>query len=54
MLRKLEAIMGRTDEQPLKNASTRGAWLRWPHTDKKENIIFFIYKEIQNGTVAKS
>ncbi len=24
------------------------------HTDKKENLIFFIYKEIQNGAVAKS
>jgi hypothetical protein len=24
------------------------------HTDKKENQIFFIYKEIQNGAVAKS
>jgi hypothetical protein len=24
------------------------------HTDKKENIIFLIYKEIQNGAVAKS
>jgi hypothetical protein len=23
------------------------------HTDKKENLIFLIYKEIQNGTVAK-
>jgi hypothetical protein len=25
-----------------------------PHTDKKENQIFLIYKEIQNGAVAKS
>jgi hypothetical protein len=24
------------------------------HTDKKENQIFFIYKEIQSGGVAKS
>ncbi len=24
------------------------------HTDKKENLIFLIYKEIQNGAVAKS
>jgi hypothetical protein len=24
------------------------------HTDKKENQIFLIYKEIHNGTVAKS
>ncbi len=24
------------------------------HTDKKENKIFLIYKEIQNGAVAKS
>ncbi len=24
------------------------------HTDKKENQIFFIYKEIQSGAVAKS
>jgi hypothetical protein len=24
------------------------------HTDKKENKIFFIYKELQNGAVAKS
>jgi hypothetical protein len=24
------------------------------HTDKKENQIFLIYKEIQNGAVAKS
>ncbi len=26
---------------------------RW-YTDKKENKIFLIYKEIQNGAVAKS
>ncbi len=25
-----------------------------PHTDKKENQVFLIYKEIQNGAVAKS
>jgi hypothetical protein len=25
-----------------------------PHTDKKENKIFLIYKEIQMGAVAKS
>jgi hypothetical protein len=25
-----------------------------PHTDKKENLIFLIYKKIQNGAVAKS
>jgi hypothetical protein len=25
-----------------------------PHTDKKENQIFLIYKEIQSGAVAKS
>jgi hypothetical protein len=25
-----------------------------PHTDKKENLIFLIYKEIQSGAVAKS
>ncbi len=24
------------------------------HTDKKENLIFLIYKEIQSGAVAKS
>jgi hypothetical protein len=24
------------------------------YTDKKENLIFLIYKEIQNGAVAKS
>ncbi len=24
------------------------------YTDKKENLIFLIYKEIQNGPVAKS
>jgi hypothetical protein len=24
------------------------------HTDKKENKIFLIYKEIQNGAVSKS
>jgi hypothetical protein len=24
------------------------------HTEKKENQIFFIYEEIQNGAVAKS
>jgi hypothetical protein len=24
------------------------------YTDKKENVIFLIYKEIQNGAVAKS
>jgi hypothetical protein len=29
---------------------------RWraPHTDKKENQIFLIYKEIQSGAVVKS
>jgi hypothetical protein len=27
---------------------------RRSHTDKKENQIFLIYKEIQNGAVAKS
>ncbi len=26
----------------------------WPCTDKKENQIFLIYKEIQSGAVAKS
>jgi hypothetical protein len=26
---------------------------RW-YTDKKENLIFLIYREIQNGAVAKS
>ncbi len=26
----------------------------WVHTDKKENKIFLIYKEIQSGAVAKS
>jgi hypothetical protein len=30
------------------------ASLSWVHTDKKENYIFLIYKEIQNGAVAKS
>jgi hypothetical protein len=25
-----------------------------PHTDKKENKIFLIYREIQSGAVAKS
>ena len=25
-----------------------------PHTDKKEKNIFFIYREIQSGAVAKS
>jgi hypothetical protein len=25
-----------------------------PYTDKKENKMFLIYKEIQNGAVAKS
>jgi hypothetical protein len=25
-----------------------------PHTDKKENQIFLVYQEIQNGAVAKS
>jgi hypothetical protein len=34
---------------------TWSAWERKPgHTDKKENQIFLIYKEIQNGAVAKS
>jgi hypothetical protein len=28
--------------------------LAWLHTDKKENQIFLIYKEIQSGAVAKS
>jgi hypothetical protein len=26
----------------------------YPHTDKKENQIFLIYKDIQSGAVAKS
>ncbi len=26
----------------------------WQYTDKKENLIFLIYKEIQSGAVAKS
>jgi hypothetical protein len=26
----------------------------WPHTDKNENQIFLIVKEIQSGAVAKS
>jgi hypothetical protein len=25
-----------------------------PYTDKKENLIFLIYKEIENGAVAKA
>jgi hypothetical protein len=29
-------------------------WAYGVHTDKKENQIFLIYKEIQNGAVAKS
>jgi len=28
--------------------------LKGQYTDKKENQIFLIYKEIQNGAVAKS
>jgi hypothetical protein len=28
--------------------------LNFPYTDKKESQIFLIYKEIQNGAVAKS
>jgi hypothetical protein len=28
--------------------------VRYLYTDKKENKIFLIYKEIQNGAVAKS
>jgi hypothetical protein len=28
--------------------------LEYHYTDKKENHIFLIYKEIQNGAVAKS
>jgi hypothetical protein len=31
-----------------------GADLKSPCTDKKENQIFLIYKEIQSGAVAKS
>jgi hypothetical protein len=27
---------------------------RSPHTDKKENQIFLLYREIQSGAVAKS
>jgi hypothetical protein len=27
--------------------------IKGPYADKKENEIFFIYKEIQNGAVAK-
>jgi hypothetical protein len=26
----------------------------WLYTDKKENLIFLIYKEIQSGAIAKS
>jgi hypothetical protein len=31
-----------------------GEQLSKPYTDKKGNTIFIIYKEIQNGAVAKS
>ncbi len=30
------------------------AWIPRVYTDKKENLIFLIYKEMQNGAVAKS
>jgi hypothetical protein len=33
---------------------TRGAIGQQRYTDKKENQIFLIYKEIQSGAVAKS
>jgi hypothetical protein len=29
-------------------------YARYLNTDKKENLIFLIYKEIQSGAVAKS
>jgi hypothetical protein len=33
---------------------SQGACDNHEYTDKKEKKIFFIYKEIQNGAVAKS
>ncbi len=35
-------------------ATVRSPVSTWVHTDKKENLIFLIYKEIQMGAVAKS
>jgi hypothetical protein len=40
--------------QGLSISGLAGAILHESHTDKKENIIFSIYKENQNGAVAKS
>jgi hypothetical protein len=40
--------------RPSPSAPTAGWFLNFPYTDKKENQIFLIYKEIQNGAVAKS
>jgi hypothetical protein len=34
--------------------NTKAPFLVPEYTDKKENQIFLIYKEIQNGAVAKS
>jgi hypothetical protein len=32
----------------------KGYFITWRYTDRKENQILLIYKDIQNGAVAKS
>jgi hypothetical protein len=39
--------------EPITNSKHIPFFSRW-YTDKKENKIFLIYKEIQSGAVAKS
>jgi hypothetical protein len=36
------------------NKAVKSQFATFEHTDKKENKIFLIYKEIQKGAVAKS
>jgi hypothetical protein len=38
----------------VESAEVGGVVYRLSYTDKKENYIFLIYKEIQTGAVAKS
>ncbi len=44
-------------EQILKKklwSKAKNSAIKWKHTDKKENKIFLIFKEIQKGVFAKS
>ncbi len=46
---------GHCFEAPTPDGGFRRDLLRYaPHTDKKENKTFLIYKEIRSGTVSKS